>query len=53
MVLFIWSCLVGAFFVDDNLDMRGYFLHVLNSGIGSLEWVIRKKLCGAFESNTR
>jgi hypothetical protein len=29
---------VGAFFVDDNLDMWGSFLHVLNNVFGSLQW---------------
>jgi Co/Zn/Cd efflux system component len=42
----------GAFFVDDNLYMGSSFLHVLNDVLGSLEWELLKKLCGAFESNT-
>jgi membrane protein implicated in regulation of membrane protease activity len=50
---------VGAFFVEDNMDILGSFLLVLEYVFGNLEWVFLGKLCGvvfawncAFESDT-
>jgi Co/Zn/Cd efflux system component len=36
---------VGAFFLEDNLNRWGTFLHVLRDVFGSLECVIHGEVC--------